>query len=400
MKVAIVGVGGVGRTLAQLLRTEAAIDSLLLIDKDENRARFFTKMMGRVRVDAYPFDVGSSVDLPRVLRGSAVVVNTVPPKFNLPVMNACLVAGAHYVDVAASGPRQPGAPVGILEQLQLHEAFRAKGLRALLSMGLDPGMSNVMAREASDALDSVDAIRIRSGGTAQIPGYASEIFPLYSRETFLSDILLPPSAWSEGRLVDKDPLSDSEDFTFPSPVGVQRTFLVSHEEVKTLPKYLGKPVRRVDFKQAFDPELIQAVLSLNTLGLLADDRTIRAGGSRVPFRRAFLQALPEPSALVHPVGGAKALSVEAEGTAGGTLRIERRDIVMDHREAGRRAAITAVIYLTAAAAAIGALLIGGPAFPGPGVFPPEALNADVVLKEWVARNLPIARSSRSVPPPA
>ena len=46
MKVAIVGVGGVGRTLAQLLRSEAAVDSLLLIDKDENRARFFTKMWG------------------------------------------------------------------------------------------------------------------------------------------------------------------------------------------------------------------------------------------------------------------------------------------------------------------------------------------------------------------
>src|SRR2546425_774244 len=49
MKVGIVGVGGVGRTLAQLLRAEAAIDSLLLIDKEENRVRFFTKMMGRVK---------------------------------------------------------------------------------------------------------------------------------------------------------------------------------------------------------------------------------------------------------------------------------------------------------------------------------------------------------------
>ncbi len=397
MKVAILGVGGVGRTLAQLLRSENAVTSLLLVDKVEARVRFFTQMMGRVRVNAHPFDLDSRADLARVLQGSAVVVNTVPPKFNLSVMNACLAAGAHYVDVAAAGPREPGAPLGILEQLQRHEAFRAKGLRALLSMGLDPGMSNVMAREASDTLDSVDAIRIRSGGTAEIPGFASDVFPLYSRETFLSDMLLPPSEWSEGRLREKDPLSDSEDFTFPPPVGVQRTFLVSHEEVKTLPKYLGKPVQRVDFKQAFHPELIQAVVSLNMLGLLAEDRTIPAGGYRVPFRRAFLQALPEPSALVHPVGGAKALSVEAEGTARGVRTIERRDIVMEHREAGRRAAITAVIYLTAAAAAIGTLLIGGPAFPGPGVFPPEALDPQAVMKEWVARNLPIARSSRSVP---
>src|SRR3989441_8622007 len=91
----------------------------------------------------------------------------------------------------------------------------------------------------------------------------------------------------------------------------------------------------------------------------------------VPFRRAFLQALPEASALVHPVAGAKALSVEAEGTAGGTRKVERRDIVMDHREAGRGAAITALIYLTAGAAAIRAPLLGGGGPPPPrGSIPP------------------------------
>src|SRR2546422_1324277 len=372
MKVGIVGVGGVGRTLAQLLRAEAAIDALLLIDKEENRVRFFTKMMGRVKVDASPFDLKAPLGLPRVLKGCAVVVNTAPPTFNLAVMDACLQADAHYIDVAASGPREPSALPGILEQLQRHDGFRAKGLRALLSMGLDPGMSNVLAREAADTLDSVEAIRIRSGGTAQIPGYVSDIFPLYSRETFLSDMLSPPSAWSDGALREREPLSDSEDFEFPPPVGVQRTFLVSHEEVKTLPRYLGKPVRRVDFKQAFHPELIQAVLSLKLLGLLAEDRKITIGLARVPFRRAFLQALPEPSALVHPIGGAKALSVEAEGTAGGTRKVERRDIVMDHREAGRGGAITAGVYLTAGAAADRAPPIGGGGRPRPGGCPPPS----------------------------
>src|SRR2546425_1709288 len=233
-------------------------------------------------------------------------------------------------------------------------------------------MSNVLAREAADTLDSVEAIRIRSGGTAQIPGYVSDIFPLYSRETFLSDMLSPPSAWSDGALREREPLSDSEDFEFPPPVGVQRTFLVSHEEVKTLPRYLGKPVRRIDFKQAFHPELIQAVLSLKALGLLAEDRKISIGGMRVPFRRAFLQALPEPSALAHPVGGAKALSVGGEGTAGGTRKVERRDIVMDHREAGGRGAITGRIYISAAPAPIRALLLlRGGLPPARGSHPPN-----------------------------
>src|SRR2546428_12488187 len=115
MKVAIIGVGGVGRTLAQLLRSEAAIDSLLLIDKEENRVRFFTKMMGRGEVDAAPFDLKAPSGVPRVLRGCAVVVNTAPPTFNLAVMDGWLLPGAPQVRVAPSGPPESAGSPGMLE---------------------------------------------------------------------------------------------------------------------------------------------------------------------------------------------------------------------------------------------------------------------------------------------
>src|SRR2546422_9900352 len=93
MKVAIIGVGGVGRTLAQLLRSEAAIDSLLLIDKEENRVRFFTKMMGRAKADAPPFELNAPTGLPPGLPGSALAVDTAPPPGNLAAMDASLLSG-------------------------------------------------------------------------------------------------------------------------------------------------------------------------------------------------------------------------------------------------------------------------------------------------------------------
>src|SRR2546425_12380382 len=100
MKVGIVGVGGVGRTLAQLLRAETAIDSLLLIDKEENRVRFFTKMMGRGKVDAAPLHLNAPSGLPRGLQGFARGVNTSPPTFTLAGMGGCLPAAAHDIDAA------------------------------------------------------------------------------------------------------------------------------------------------------------------------------------------------------------------------------------------------------------------------------------------------------------
>src|SRR2546422_9316233 len=190
------------------------------------------------------------------------------------------------------------------------EAFKAAGLTALVSMGLDPGVSNVMARTAAERLDTVDAIRIRSGSVAALPGYTS--FPLYSREVFLSDVLTPPTVWLDGGLQNRAPLSEPEEYPFPPPVGSQRTYLISHEEVKTLPKYLGKPIGRGDFKYVLEPHLVQAILSLDKLGLLADAHLIRIGNQMVSFRPAFLAAFPEPAALVLPLDGAQALTLPCQ----------------------------------------------------------------------------------------
>src|SRR5437899_11554949 len=102
-------------------------------------------------------------------------------------MNADHEMTANALHPTAAGTREPGGLAGIFEQLAMGEAFKDAGLSGLVSMGLDPGLSNVMARSAVERLDAIDAIRIRSGGVATLPGYTS--FPLYSREVFLADLL-------------------------------------------------------------------------------------------------------------------------------------------------------------------------------------------------------------------
>ena len=393
MRVAILGVGGLGRTLASELRADPRVSSLLLIDQLGERARVLTGLRGRVPIEAMQLNVENRLALTKAIRGSEVVVNTTLPKYNLTIMRAALEAGGNYLDVAATGPREPGGPPGIFEQLDMHEAFKSAGRTAIVSMGLDPGISNVMARQAASRLDAVTAIRIRSGGIAVLPGYAS--FPLYSREAFISDILVRPTVWADGKLQDREPMSEPEEYEFPAPVGKQQTFLISHEEVKTLPKYLGKPVGRVDFKCALEPNLVRALISLDRLGLLSDSRMIRVGNQMVPFRRAFMAAFPEPSALVLPLEGAKALSVEVEGTLGTKRVMYRGDVVLPHQEANRRRSTTAVYYLTAVGAAIGVHLIAEKATPGPGVHPSEALEPERVFQAWAARDLPLAWSERT-----
>ncbi len=393
MRVAILGIGGLGRTLASELRTDPRVKALLLVDRKGERARILTAIQGRVAIEARQLNLEDSALVVRAIRGYDVVVNTALPKYNLSIMDAALQAGTDYLDVSATGPRTPGGKPGIVEQLDFDERFKAAGRTALLSMGMDPGMSNVMARDAAGHLDAVDAVRIRTAGTSNQA--TIQPFPLYSREAFISDILVAPTVWEDGSLREREPLSEEEDYAFPDPIGTQRTYLTSHEETKTVPRFLGKPVRRVDYKVALEANLVRALISLQRLGLLEDDRVVRVGEQIVPFRRALLAAFPEPSALMLPLQGHEAVSVEVEGTKDGKRVVRRGDIVFGHQEANRRRSTTAVYYLTAVGAAIGLAAIEAKAAGGPGVVAPECLDTALVWKEWAARKLPIAWSERA-----
>jgi len=394
MRVAILGVGGLGRTLASELRADRRVTSLLLTDQFGERARVLTGIPGRVSIEAVQLNVENRLALGRAIEGADIVVNTTLPRYNLGIMQAALEAGAHYLDIAAAGPREPGGVPGVFAQIAMGDAFKSAGRTALVSMGFDPGISNVMAREAAEKLDVIDAIRVRAGDlvTSPGPGY----FPMYSREAFLAHVLVRPTVWLDGGLQEREPLSEPEDFPFPPPVGVQRTYLVSHEEVETLPRYLGKPVGRVDHKYALDPNVVRALISLDRLGLLEDSRRIRVGNQMVSFRRALLAAFPEPSALVLPQQGATALTVEVEGHRDGQRVIRRGDVALAQPEANRRRSTTAVYYLSAVGAAIGVAMIADRTTPGPGVHPPETLDRGRVFAEWAARELPMAWSEKTV----
>ncbi len=392
LKIAILGVGGLGRALASELRADPRVTNLLLVDRRGELARVLTGIGHSEQIEARALNVEDRAALTTAIRSTDVVVNATLPKYNLGIMDACLEAGADYLDVAASGPSVPGGKLGILEQLDRDDAFKAAGRTALLSMGMDPGISNVMARDAAMRLGEVRAIRIRAGGTGKLAGRAA--IPPYSREAFLEDVLVRPTVWANGGLEERDPLSEPEDFPFPDPVGVRRAFLVSHEEIKTLPQFLGKPVGRVDYKYALDPNLVSAVIALERLGLLSERLTVRLGAQTFPFRQAFLAAFPEPSALVLPLDGCEALVVEVEGTRGRKSLVRRGEVVLSHREANRRRSTTAVLYLTAVAAAIGAVLLGTKMVRHAGVVPAEILDPETVWAEWKARDLQMTWSER------
>jgi len=255
-------------------------------------------------------------------------------------------------------------------------------------MGSDPGISNVMARVAADRFAEIDRILIRKAATGE---KATDGFPLYSREVFISAALSNPIVWDGKEFRQQEPASGDELYEFPPPIGRRRVHWFWHEEVLTLPTHLGKPVGWVDYKHDVNPELERAIHAFDALGLLRPDHKVKVGVTQIPFRDAFMAAMPEPSTLIGPLPGALGIVVEVHGTkANGTKSAARASLTMEHREANRRRGTTAERFLTAAASAAAVMMIHSKRLPRAGVLAPEELPTQLVVPELAAREVSFA----------
>ncbi|HKZ99613.1 MAG TPA: saccharopine dehydrogenase NADP-binding domain-containing protein [Thermoplasmata archaeon] len=385
MKVAVLGAGGLGRTVVLELAADSRVDEIMILDRRGDRSKTLQAIGRRAAVTALEGDVTDASGLRRILKGADVTVNATLPEHNMPIMKACYDVGSGYVDSTGCSPTTPGETWGVLEQLRLDGQWQRRGIVAIVSMGSDPGLSNVMARVAAEPFATVDSIRIRWAASG---GKAVEGFPLYSREIFLRDALSRPVTWDGKRVVEHEVGDGEERFEFPEPVGTRSVHLFRHEEVLTLPLRLGKPVGYVDYKHAIDPNLVRATVELHALGLLARDRHIRLGDRTVSFRDAFLAAWPEPSTLIGPMEGTLVILVEVRGVRPtGETGAARAWTMLDHREANRRRGTTAEYFLTAACAATAAVLIGRGQAPRTGVLAAEELPPSLIVPELRARGV-------------
>ena len=170
-----------------------------------------------------------------------VLFNAVDPRFTMPLFQAALNAGAHYLDMAMSlsrpHPRRPYELTGVKlgdEQFALDEAWRARGGWRWSGMGVEPGLADVFARYAADHLfESIEEIGVRDGSNLVVDGY--DFAPTFSIWTTIEECLNPPVVWENGRWHTTEPFSEPEMFDFPEGIGPVECVNVEHEEVLLVP---------------------------------------------------------------------------------------------------------------------------------------------------------------------
>lgn len=141
---------------ANHLVREKEIDGIVLADLIHERAKVLETKLRSRKARAVPVPGTTAADLAKLVEGSDLAINAAHASLDLELMEACLDAGAHYMDLSSVPSKQ----------FPYDAKFRKADLTALLGGGEDPGLGNVLARAAVDRLDTVESIRIRDGDTA------------------------------------------------------------------------------------------------------------------------------------------------------------------------------------------------------------------------------------------
>lgn len=287
------GAGAMGRiTVRDLVETAPDDVEVVIADYNLPAAKALAKSYASQRsVRAMRIDIKNVAGTAKTLKGAFGVIGAVQHQLNLPLMQACLKAGAHYTDLG-------GLFHYTRKQLPMDGKFKKAGLLAVLGMGAAPGVVNVMARAAADEMDDVHEIHVMVGGIDRTVGRPASgpLGTSYSLATILDEANMPAALFTGGKFTFVEPMSGVQEVRFPDPIGVRHPAYTIHSEVATLPlSFKHKGVREVSFRIAFDDELASNLRFLRALGVSSDkpvEVKLAKGGRKVKVApRDLLMAL-------------------------------------------------------------------------------------------------------------
>jgi len=153
------------------------------------------------------------------LRTFDLVINSAQYYFNMEAMRASLKAGVNYMDLG-------GLFWMTRKQLELHKEFEKEGLLALVGMGAEPGVTNVIARKMREEHGIPREIHLRDGWRSTLDNVN------WSVDTQLDEATMDAPVW-DGEIKFFPPFSRQEEVEFS--IGKIRTYLTIHSELATFP---------------------------------------------------------------------------------------------------------------------------------------------------------------------
>jgi saccharopine dehydrogenase-like NADP-dependent oxidoreductase len=281
----VMGAGAQGSTIAKRMQEEPSLEEIICADYDMRAAQELERSLSKAK--AVKVDATTVADVVKAADGSELIVNGLPPAFNMRVMDAALEVNACYQDLASGPVEDEDFVDAVKRQLGRDQEFKAAGLAALTNTGSAPGVANVVTREAVDKFDSVDTIEL----LVYEGVWTKRFIPFWwSPDTAFGDMAAEPVIYRNGEFESVAPFNNPTMVEFRG-LGKRRMYDHEHEEPVTMGLLADKHLKSGDMQAPAYP--IRSAASARAFGGVCKTRRSRAGGG-ISARTNSLRPLPPP----------------------------------------------------------------------------------------------------------
>jgi len=383
--VLIIGAGGVGRVVTHKCAMNAeTFTKITLASRRLSSCKTIADELPSGVIDIEQVDADNTDELSELISriGAELLINVALPYQDLTIMDACLKANISYLDTA-NYEHPDVAKFEYKEQWAKHEAFKKKGLMALLGSGFDPGVTNVFCAYAQknyfDEIHTIDILDCNAGEH----GYA--FATNFNPEINLREVSSNGRYWEDGKWIETKPMEIKMLWDYPE-VGPKDSYLLYHEEMESLIKHI-KGLKRIRFFMTFGESYLTHMKCLENVGMLGIKEVEHKGMKIVPME--FLSTLlPDPATLGPRTKGLTNIGIVAEGIKDGKKRKVYIYQVSDHEKCYAEVKAQGVSYTTGVPAMIGAKLMVEKKWSGEGVFNMEEFDPDIFMDELNKQGLP------------
>ena len=363
----IIGCGTMGAATARLALECGKFQQVIVADRDLQRANDLAHTL-EGPITARQLDYRQEDQLAKSLGGVSVVLNTTGP-FNrdtLSLMRTVIEAGIPYADINDDVETLQS----VFESEYLGSLAKHRGVGVLPGLGASPGQTNVLARHMAGRMDIVEEVRFFMVNDAS---YRSEAVWRHRLARFSQSALL----YDRGRWTQTPGMSEFQDVAFPAPWGNIRCYNVGLETV-TIPMSFKGLLHASLWRGFSDPDTTDTLKGLVDAGF-ASEETLEVDGVSIT-----------PAAL----SAAVLAGTQRSGDSPDPGRLPRQVRVKGVRE-GREAELTMtysfpqgdIALATASCLVVGAGLLVERELPGPGVYPPEAMDPAPFMWDMESRGV-------------
>jgi lysine 6-dehydrogenase len=296
MKIAVAGGAGLtGQCAVRDLLRNRSVERIVVCDYDDSGLERLKAQLAKEadseRLQFEKVDVTKHDETSTIIRGCDVVINAVQYYYNLDVLEDALAAGVNYLDFG-------GLYHTTLKQIaQYHKKFEDADLLAVVGMGAQPGVSNLMVKYALEKLDRADSVEIFDGWR-DMTRTSSPMYFTWSPLTFFDESAQQAIVFENGEYTSRPPFSEPQTVNFSKPVGPIVVYLALHSEIATIPRsFESFGIKHVSWKEGGAD--FWKIKLLADIGLTSAE-SISVDGSDVVPRRLLLKLLESKQMLKVP----------------------------------------------------------------------------------------------------